>query len=45
MLRAAIEAGAIDGVTGKPVLSVDGIPVNVHRMIVELLRVITLNHL
>ncbi len=38
MLKAAIEAGAIDGVTGKPSLSVDGIGYSVHRSIVEVLN-------
>jgi len=41
MLKAAIEAGAIDGVTGKQILSVDGIPINIHKMIVKMLRVLT----
>ena len=38
LLAAAVEAGAIDGVTGEPTESVDGIPAAVHAHVVDILR-------
>lgn len=37
LLAAAVEAGAVDGVTGVSTESVDGIPVDVHAHVVEIL--------
>ena len=37
LLAAAIEAGCIDGVTGEPIASVDGVPGQVHTRLVDLL--------
>ncbi|MEM2226749.1 MAG: DUF4392 domain-containing protein [Candidatus Bathyarchaeia archaeon] len=38
MLKYALEAGAVDGVTGKPQLSVDGVPMKVHSSIIRVLE-------
>ena len=37
MLRSAVEAGAVDGFTGKKQLFVDGIPERIHLNFIELL--------
>jgi len=38
MLRAVVEAGAVDGVTGKRELSVDKIPMKIHISIIKMLE-------
>jgi hypothetical protein len=38
LLAAAVEAGCIDGVTGEPTASVDGIPGAIHADVVDILR-------
>jgi hypothetical protein len=38
MLKTAINVGAIDGLTRKNELSVDGIPMNIHSLIIKLLQ-------
>lgn len=37
MLKFALEAGAVDGVTGKPQPSVDGVPTKVHSSIIRVM--------
>lgn len=44
LLAAAVEAGAVDGVTGEPTESVDGIPAEVHAHVVDILRYYTTQH-
>jgi len=38
MLKGSVSAGAVDGVTGKPQPSVDGVPMKVHSSIVRILE-------
>lgn len=38
MLHNIVDAGSVDGVLGKPVLSVDGIPLDIHKSIIKILR-------
>jgi len=38
MLKSIVEAGAIDGITGKRELSVDNIPLKVHSSIIKILE-------
>jgi len=38
MLRNAINAGAVDGVTGEKSLSVDGVPLKVHKSLIRILE-------
>ncbi|MEM2988734.1 MAG: DUF4392 domain-containing protein [Candidatus Bathyarchaeia archaeon] len=38
MLKFALEAGAVDGVTGKPQPSVDGVPTKVHSSIIRVME-------
>jgi hypothetical protein len=38
MLKTAINVGAIDGLTRKNELSVDGIPMNIHLSFIKLLQ-------
>ncbi|MHC1627691.1 MAG: glutamate cyclase domain-containing protein [Candidatus Nezhaarchaeales archaeon] len=44
LLKAIINAGAIDGMSGKSEMKVDGIPVEVTASVVEMLKHITKNH-
>lgn len=41
LLAAAVEAGAVDGVTGEPTESVDGLPACVHAGVVDILQCCT----
>lgn len=38
MLKSSIESGAVDGVTGEQIPSVDGVPLKVHKSIIEILE-------
>jgi len=38
MIEAMVSAGAVDGITGKNILSVDGLPVEEHAAVVKKLR-------
>jgi hypothetical protein len=38
LINACVQAGAADGITGRFEATVDGLPANVHRSIVELLN-------
>jgi len=38
MLRYSVNAGAVDGVTGKPELSVDSVPIKVHLSMIRMLE-------
>ena len=45
MLKACVDAGAIDGITKKAELSVDGLPLDIHKHLVELLRFMVLRNI
>ena len=38
MLVCSVKAGAVDGVTGEPELSVDNVPIKVHSSIIRVLE-------
>jgi hypothetical protein len=38
MLKGSLSAGAVDGVTGRPQLSVDGVPMKVHSSLIRMLE-------
>ena len=38
LLKSCVDAGAVDGVSGRRILSVDGVPLEIHKMILSILR-------
>ena len=38
MIQACVDAGAVDGITRRPELTVDGLPLEAHVGMLELLR-------